>query len=288
MSVRTVALLSGLALVGCSTARQAGAPDASGSEDNCVAAAKYIYTLDVNNTLSQFDPQTKQFVDMGTLACEGAEGNAPYSMSVDRSAHAWVVYTDGALYTVDIVNGLQCTRTAWASPDSLGEFGMGFSTDVSGGANDTLFVAAGTTSVTPIGTTSNAKLAAIDTGTLDATVIGALGGAPELTGTSSAQLWGWFPDASSPTIEQLDKTSGAAITTFRSSLSGLAGTPHYWAFAFWGGDFWVFLQRSLPEETATQIYQVDGTTGAIVTTTPTGTRSILGAGVSTCAPLVIL
>ena len=58
-----------------------------------------------------------------------------------------------------------------------------------------------------------------------------------------------------------------------------------WAFAFYGGDFWVFLERM--DESSTTVYQVDGTTGSITSSTPTLTRSIVGAGVSTCAPIVI-
>ena len=45
----------------------------------------------------------------------------------------------------------------------------------------------------------------------------------ELTGTGDAKLWGFFPDASNPRIEQIDKTSGAAVTTYNEA--SLAGMP---------------------------------------------------------------
>ena len=62
--------------------------------------------------------------------------------------------------------------------------------------------------------------------------------------------------------------------------------PTAWAFAFWGGDFWIFLTKG--SETATTVYQIDGMTGTIKGTTAAPGRTIVGAGVSTCAPVVIL
>jgi hypothetical protein len=118
------------------------------------------------------------------------------------------------------------------------------------------------------------------------TPIGTVTGNPELTGTGNAELWGWFPDANAPRVEQLDKTTGAAIKTYKDTLTSLKGMPSAWAFAFWGGDFWVFLAKDA--ETSTTVYQIDGMTGALKGNTPTGNRLIVGAGVSTCAPVVIL
>ena len=40
-------------------------------------------------------------------------------------------------------------------------------------------------------------------------------------------------------------------------------------------------------ETSTTVYQIDGTTGAIKGTTPNTGHTIVGAGVSTCAPTMI-
>ena len=61
--------------------------------------------------------------------------------------------------------------------------------------------------------------------------------------------------------------------------------PLAWAFAYYGGDYWVFLMKG--SETTTTVYQIDGTNGTVTGTTPTQ-RVIVGAGVSTCAPTVIL
>ena len=88
------------------------------------------------------------------------------------------------------------------------------------------------------------------------------------------------------TAEQIDKSSGAAIKTYKDTLTSLKGMPVAWAFAFWGGDFWIFLAKG--SETSTTVYQIDGASGAIKSTTPASGRLIVGAGVSTCAPVVIL
>jgi hypothetical protein len=56
-----------------------------------------------------------------------------------------------------------------------------------------------------------------------------------------------------------------------------------WAFAFWGGDFWIFLQRS--QDTSTTVYRFVTATQTLSTVIANTGRTIVGAGVSTCAPL---
>lgn len=253
------------------------------NQDGCSDAAKLVYVVDENYTLSQFDPMTKTFTDLGRLSCPAGGGATPFSMGVDRNAVAWVLYSDGELFRVD-TQSLACTATNWHSQSGLTQFGMGFSTDASGGDTDTLFVAGGAT----VSGASTSTLAKLDTSSMSATTVGTVTGWPELTGTGTAELWGWFPSdelgSGTPRVEKLDKTSGAAQTTFM--LPTLQGAPSAWAFAFWGGDFWVFLAKDL--DIATTVYQIDGTTGAVKGMTATGNRTIVGAGVSTCAPTVIL
>ena len=261
-----------------------GNGDGGGTGSNqagCSDAAKLVYVVDANNTFSQFDPATKMFKDLGQLNCPAQFLATPFSMGVDRDANAWVLYSDGSsgeLFKVDTTT-LGCTRTTWSSPSSLQEFGMGFSTDTAGGSTDTLFIAGGMGPSDPTST-----LAKLNTSSFSASTVGTIQGWPELTGTGNAELWGFFPDTTNPRIEKINKTSGAALTTY--PLSSLAGMPMAWAFAFWGGDFWVFLERK--SDSSTTVYQVNGQTGAIKGMTATGSRRIVGAGVSTCAPVVIL
>ena len=264
-----------------------GGSNGSGNQDNCSDSAKLVYVVDESNQFSKFDPSTKTFTDLGTLSCPTAGGifggASPFSMGVDRNTIAWVLYSDGELFRVDIQNNLACTKTSWASSNGLMQFGMGFSTDQPGGTTDTLFVAGGTQPTS--GTPTSATLAKLDTGSMSAQTVGTVAGWPELTGTGLAELWGWFPDPNNPRVEQIDKTSGAAVPGKTYPLASLKGNPMAWAFAFWGGDYWVFLERDT--ETSTNVYQIDGMMGTIKSTTPTNTRIIVGAGVSTCAPVVI-
>jgi hypothetical protein len=256
--------------------------DGNSTTDTCPDDAKLVYVVDQNNTLSRFDPITRTFADLGRLSCPAAFLATPFSMSVDRDATAWVLYSSGELFKVS-TETLACSPTTWSAPSGVPQFGMGFSTDTAGGSTDTLFIAGGSS---PTQTTS--ALHRVNPQTLGASPVGTVTGWPELTGTGSAELWGFFPTTpaggGTPRIEQIDKTTGAGLRSF--TLSQLAGEPAAWAFAFFGGDFYVFLMRS--NELSTTVYQVDGTTGMIEGMTPAGGRTIVGAGVSTCAPVILL
>ncbi|MGE0547189.1 MAG: hypothetical protein AB7O24_28265 [Kofleriaceae bacterium] len=249
----------------------------NGNTDGCSDEAKLVFVVDGSNQLSTFEPSTKSFTPLGTLDCPAELGAVPFSMGIDRTPTAWVLYDSGELFKVD-TKTLECTATNWNHALGLSHFGMGFSTDAAAGTTDSLFVAGG--GLIPGPTVTMAKL---DTQTMSATSIGMVTGNPELTGTGNAELWGWFPDATAPKIMQLDKATGAGIKTFQ--LPTLAGQPGAWAFAFWGGDFWIFLMKGF--ETSTTVYQVDGTTGMVKGQSTAGGRVIVGAGVSTCAPVVI-
>lgn len=249
------------------------------NQDGCSDASKLVYVVDSNNKLSQWEPTTKTFKDLGNLSCPAGFLATPFSMAIDRSANAWVLFSDGELFKVNTTT-LACTATSWNTQLGLLQYGMGFSTDQVGGTTDSLYVAGGSGPTAPTST-----LATLDINTMQATSRGTVQGWPELTGTGSAELWGFFPNASGARIEKINKTSGgSAGTTF--NLSSLAGEPMAWAFAFWGGDFWVFLQKGT--ETSTTVYQVDAASGMVKGSTPAPGRSIVGAGVSTCAPTVIL
>jgi hypothetical protein len=292
-----------IALIGCgpSTRGSGDQPDApgggggddgggggSGSGDNCSDDAKLIFTIDTNRTLSKFNPTMKQFMDIGQLNCPARSGSNPFSMGIDRDATAWVLYTQqgffgglsSELFRVDTTT-LDCTKTTWQSGNQGHDvFGMGFSTDAVGGTDDTLFIAGGSGPSVP-----SSKLAKMDMGSFAPSTVGNVTGWPELTGNSNAELWGFFPAENGTRVERLDKASGGPAQTFMlPSLDGsLMGAA--WAFAFYGGDYWIFLKRGA--ENATTVYQMNGMTGAITSMTATNTRRIVGAGVSTCAPVVI-
>ena len=269
-------------LVACGTGPSDRAPDSgTGGDgnnpngDGCSDEAKSVYVVDQNYTLSRFDPPTKSFMDLGPLDCMARLGATPFSMGIDRNAVAWVLYSSGELFRVDTTS-LNCTKSTWTTQAGLSQFGMGFSTDAAGGAVDTLYVAGGAGPSQP-----TSQLATLSTATFQASPVGPVQGWPELTGTGNAELWGFFPDAASPRIAQLNKANGQAIKTLPLSI---AGTPTAWAFAFWGGDFWVFLMKNT--ESSTTIYQYDAN-GQLKGSKLAAGRTIVGAGVSTCAPVIL-
>lgn len=262
--------------------------------DNCPPEAKLVYTIDKNRVFSSFKPNQMDvtmstFTTIATLNCPTQNGGGPFSMSVDRSGTAWVEYvatkSDGTykgseMFMVSTKDG-SCTATNFVSAQQgMEEFGMGFVANAPMSDQETLFIAGGP-GPDVLGNFSSNFLGTLDTTTLAVTKGQSIMGRPELTGTGDAKLWAFFPDASNPRISQLDKTAGTE--SGKILLPTLKGMPTAWAFAFWGGDFWVFLQKDL--EQTTTVYHVKGSDGS-VTSWKTPNLSIVGAGVSTCAPTV--
>ena len=289
-----------------------GNQQGSGSDDGCSDAAKLIYVVDENNKLAQFNPATKMFTQLGTIKCPAGTDSMgdpaqPFSMAVDRTAQAYVLFSDDKIYKVDTTqSSLPCTATTWKASTSpvLQEFGMGYSTDMAGGTTDTLFIAGGKDLNLSANPPASSTLATLDTTSFTAMQAGTVKGWPELTGNSNAELWGFFPDLegnAQPLVTQIDKTSGAFMTQYPQTKSGPldAGTPAAWAFGFYGGDYWVFLAYEDdsnpidPVADPTTVYQIagptstTGTPGSIVSMTSAGSLIIVGAGVSTCAPTMI-
>jgi hypothetical protein len=172
-----------------------------------------------------------------------------------------------------------CVATSFHASNAFTQFGMGFSTDVVGGTTDSLFIGGGLT----VGTTST--LAKLDTSSFTPTTLGQINGWPELTGTGDAKLWGFFPGVggATPFVAEINKTNAHLDTTFDASILG--GNPEDWAFAFWGGAFWIFLKLDI--DSSTEVWRMDATSGSTVNAIADTGRHIVGAGVSTCAPVTI-
>src|SRR5262249_45359060 len=146
---------------------------------------------------------------LGGLSCPTMSGAMPFSMGVDRNTVAWVLYTSGELFQVQINNGLACTKSAWASSLGLMTFGMGFSTDTPGGNTDTLFVSGGT-----LATLGMPMLASVDPTTMTATKLAMLPQLAEMTGNANAELWGFMANTSTPHVVQFNKTDGTFLKDF--------------------------------------------------------------------------
>ena len=218
---------------------------------------------------------------IGKLKCR--QWGSPFSMSVDRSANAWVEYWDqlskSKLFKVSTANATCASTTFMGGQQGFNEFGMGFVSNSSGSTDETLYIGGGAM----IGGAAN--LGTLDINALTITKGGSITGDPELTGTGLGELWGFFPVVSGnpmARVSKIDKTSAAESNVIM--LSSLSGQAMAWAFAFYGGDFWVFLATN----GATVVYHVT-TAGGMqpVNSLDTVTRHIVGAGVSTCAPLVL-
>ena len=105
--------------------------------------------------------------------------------------------------------------------------------------------------------------------------------APLLAGTGDGRLYGFFTNdtGSGSHIVQIDRGSGRIQGDFPLQV----GTPSDgYAFAFWGGVFWVFTfsGTGLP----TTVTRFDPASGS-ETPVATMAEGVVGAGVSTCAPM---
>ncbi len=262
-------------------------PDGSVALPDCVDRARWIYVVDATNRLLRFEPTTLEFHEVSTqpLRCPASVGASPFSMAVDRDAVAWILYSDGSIQRASTVDG-RCTASAYVpNQQGMSLFGMGFASVDSLSPDERLHVAGPSS--------SGSTLARIDVGSLQLALDGPIVGTPELTGNALAQLWAFFPDTVPPKIAELDRASGAELQTYDLSTLGpdvLTNDPPFrWAFAFWGGDYYVFYQTQT--EPSTSVYRLRlGSGGATASFTrvlaDTG-RAIVGAGVSTCVPYVL-
>jgi hypothetical protein len=238
----------------------------------CVEASRWIYTVDTAGMLAKFDPSTLTFTKIAMLTCSSFSW--PNSMAVDQNAVAWVAYSDGNLYKVDTATG-KCEPTTFASgQDGLSVFGMGFVFDPSTGI-DTLYIAGGAF----VGA-SNVTLATVSFPSLVVSPVGAVqAGFPELSGTGDGALWGFIPSGESSTrqstLVRLDPTNGKTLESYQYPSITESGS---WAMKFWGGSFWIFINSSVY-----QVSRADITNANLVGQYPYG--SVVGAGVSTCAPV---
>ncbi len=248
-----------------------GNPD-PGPTDQCPEEAKLIYVVSQSYRFAQFDPRPDPpvFNVIGDLNCP-ASGATPWSMSVDRTGRAWVLYSSGKIYWVDTKTAA-CSDSGYVA-NQLGydHFGMGFVSNSPGSAEETLFVSAEKS-----GLSTTYALGTIDTSTLSLNIISQIQGATylaELTGSGSGRLWGFYPIATTPRIAEFDKTTGAEVAQFPLTL----GPVGDFAFAYWNGYFWVFLG-----ENVYKVSQANGTMTQVLS----AQEPTVGAGVSTCAPWV--
>jgi hypothetical protein len=255
-----------------------GSSGAGGGIDSCTDEAKLIYAIDQGNSLYSFNPTTVTLKQIGVINCPQNGGFAtPFSMAVDRSATAWVLFSDGNIYNVDTKTAT-CKATAFVPNQNpnFTTFGMGFVSDAPGSMTETLYV----------GAYAGTGIAKIDTQTLKLTPIGSydiVSGPAEITGTGDARLFGFFYQQQNPgappIIAELDKTNSHTLS--QATQNGIT-IGSGWAFAFWGGDFYLFTAPT--GKSRIDKYSPATKTNTLVLPVA-GANVIVGAGVSTCAPV---
>jgi hypothetical protein len=253
--------------------------DGGGSSGSgCSMAAEYVYVVDVNGMMYSFYPPklpNNAFTPIGSVSCAG---DMIFSMAVDRNAVAWVLVQNGTVVKYDI-NTKTCTPTSYAmNQHGFLTFGMGFSADTPGSDAETLFVT-DDPFTTPQG--GGQGLARIDTTALQLTPVAQYdqlaGKAAEFTGTGDARLFGAF-EGTPYVVAEIDKqTAHIKSTAPQSAISYPVSTSL--AFAFWGGNFYLFIG---PGGT-TDVWEYQPSTQGTAKRT-TENFEVVGAGVSTCAP----
>jgi hypothetical protein len=242
---------------------------------NCEEAGiTYVYVFTAENDLYRFYPPDLSFTFIGHLNCPNTMGGTPFSMGVDRKGTGYALFTSGQLYRVSTATA-SCKSTNF-SPGQEGfslNFGMGFSANKND-PGEKLYVASREEVM---------RLATIDTNSMELTIVGAFTlpiGEPELTGTADGRLFGFGRDNFLPTgfhFSEIDSSNAKVL----SDIIVPVGTPgSAFAFAFWGGDFYFFTSEGFGFSDVTR-YQPDNGSLKIVATLD---RTIVGAGVSTCAP----
>ncbi|NCG18393.1 MAG: hypothetical protein GWP91_05180 [Rhodobacterales bacterium] len=236
------------------------------AEDDCDHTSDLVYVIDrADEALYLFDPVDQSFDLVGELDC--TMWGTPGSMAVSRDGYAYIRYSDDAIYAVDLAT-MNCAETGFAA--GLGSFGMGYATDQAGTWRDELYIA------------NSSSLATLDTSSWGSSMLGNMSSQSELTGNANGELWAFLPLERPAELVQLDKNTGAELTTRRLSGFPDASNIDTFAFATWGGEFWLFV-RSYGMGNSTELYRVDVSGGLTLVTPDTG-MDIVGAGVSTCAP----
>jgi len=263
----------------------------TGCVDSCqLAASEVVYLMDSSNNLLAFYPRKEKGIStvlndviqvIGRVSCPTVTGALVNSMSIDRGANAFVNYDSGEIFQVSTASGA-CMRTSYTPSTMPGWqlLGLGFVTETSGGSTEKLYVASRNTPP---------ELGIVDVYTNQLTRIAAMPGVstPEMTGTGNAELYAYFPSemVNKNLIARINRTSGQLEQQW--ILDPLPSAPSAWAFAHWGGRFYQFVTINVNGNDESRVYRYDPlarTNTLILTKSP---YTVVGAGVSTCAPRTI-
>ncbi len=252
-------------------------PDAEPDVDvppGCDAGDDSIVLLTGSGELHRFDPMTVTSSRIGQLNCSTSFFN---SMSVSRTGRLYLSSDIGELYIAN-ADTLACEKTPFdASQVDFIRYGMGFTADdVPGG--ESLFIAPRSAFDVVD------RLGRIDLDDYELHIVGEFSPplpAAEVKGTSDGRLFliHMATDFETARLIEVDKD-----TAMLGDSIELPVGDNYQAFdfAFWGGAFYIFISLG-GETTATVIrYAPDSGSLDVLGVIPV---IVVGAGVSTCAPL---
>ncbi len=257
----------------------------------CDPGARLVYVVDSTYRLLSFDPSKEKnhFTLIKKLTCPAGKPwpirpapATPFSMSVDRSARAWVLYTSGEIFWVSTKDG-----SCKASPFTRGQsgfqlFGMGFVSDKAGSDSEKMYI-----TKARLNGSEPQHLGYIDPATLKVSQVGTMPSSEqsaELSGTSKAELYAYHPGKAKSFVNLINKTSASASKTW--NIPPPAGSVTAWAFAHWGGKFYIFITTQTGLSDKSQVLRLDPKNGQVTTFLPSIPYRIVGAGVSTCAPVI--
>ncbi len=240
-----------------------------------------IFVLSITAQLWKYFPETNMFEQLGPIGCDLPP--TTFSMAVDRLGFAWVQYQGGELRKVSVTNVANCSDPGYAlGQTAVANFGMAFVSNSESDACDRIY---GNTASGQAEGNNIADFFAIDPVTLKVIPIGKSNyGTAELTGTGDGRAF-FFAGANPAKLIEIDKATGKNISVIPLPGVELGGA---WAFAFFAGDFYFFTNsKGGPGSEVTHIDYDDSDNNGIkdikqiVDNAPI---SIVGAGVSTCAP----
>ena len=231
-------------------------------------AGDQVYVVGDDKRFYAFDPPTAKFTLRGVLGCPVPSGVGPYSMAIDRSGTAYVLFNDWNLYRVDTTS-LACVKTAFVSGQHgfAANFGLAFAGDA-GATIDPLYVAGG----------GPVTLARVNPVTYELTIVRMIVptiSTPDLTGTADGRLFAFYGSTSGTAVGEVRPATGDLLAESQLPSLGRGGT---FTFALFSGDFWLFTSPS-GVTMVTRFRPADGS----ITSFGTAPSLIVGAAVSPCA-----
>ncbi len=234
------------------------------------AGSTLIYLFTESSELYSFYPPTHAFKKVGDIGCPST--GTPFSMGVDHQGNAYALFTSGELFHLSTADA-SCTATPYV-PGQLGwqTFGMGYAGLPDGG--EALYVTEADFSGPSQG------LGTVDTQTFQLSFVGAFSSPLprcELTGTGDGRLFAFCiqQSGSGSVLAQIDPATAEVVAQDTLSVGNFQNA---FAFAFWGGDFWIFTASG-----TTTVTRYDPQTKAL-DSVATFAPVVVGAGVSACAP----